>query len=100
MAADRDGLRRLLIGSETVTPDNLQLRAIVGVRGNAVTFLANHPDDATVQDVWQWTDDDLTQISEGAGVHTAVVGGDTTVLRSSTLDSVWGHDQGDRRADV
>ena len=87
MAADRDGFRRLLIGVDAVTPDSLQLRAIVGVRDNCVTFLANPPDDATVQHVWQWTDDGLTQISDVAGVHSAVIGGDTTVLRSSTLDT-------------
>jgi dipeptidyl-peptidase 4 len=40
-----------------------------------------------VQDVWQWRDDGLIQISDGAGVHSAVVGGDTTVLRSTTLEA-------------
>ncbi len=87
MAADRDGGRRLLIDGRPVTPADLQLRAIVAVADNTVIFLANHADDATVQDVWQWTDDDVTRISDGPGIHTAVVGGGTTVLRSTSLDT-------------
>jgi dipeptidyl-peptidase 4 len=87
MAADRDGARRLVIGGEAVTPTDLQLRALVAVRDNAVVFLANYHDDATVQDVWQWSDGDLVRISEGPGLHSVVVGGGTTVLRSATLDT-------------
>ena len=86
MVADRDGFRRLLVDGEPVTPTDLQLRSVVAVRGNAVVFNANDPHDATVQDVWEWSDDDLTRISDGAGIHTAVVGGTTTVLRSAKLD--------------
>jgi len=87
MAADRDGTRRLMIGGETVTPTDLQVRSIVAVRDNAVIIHANHPDDATVQDVWEWSDAGLIQISQGAGIHSAIVGGGTTVLRSTSLDN-------------
>ncbi|HZX56495.1 MAG TPA: prolyl oligopeptidase family serine peptidase, partial [Ilumatobacteraceae bacterium] len=86
MAADRDGARRLMIDGQPVTPTDLQVRAIVGTRENSVTFLANHPDDATIQDVWQWSDDGLISLGDGTGVVTAVVGGPTTVLRAATLD--------------
>ncbi len=86
MAADRDGARRLLIDGAAVTPADLQVRAVVAVSDNAVTVHANHPDDATVQDVWRWSDEGLIRLSDGAGVHTAVVGGSTTVLRSTSLD--------------
>ncbi|MEP7202890.1 MAG: prolyl oligopeptidase family serine peptidase [Ilumatobacteraceae bacterium] len=86
MVADREGARRLLIDGEPVTPRDLQLRSVVATRDNAVVFHANNPDDATVLDVWEWSDDDLTRISDGTGVHTAVVGGPTTVLRSLTLE--------------
>ncbi|MEY2400420.1 MAG: dipeptidyl-peptidase 4, partial [Ilumatobacteraceae bacterium] len=88
MAADRDGRRRLMVGGEPVTPTDMQLRAVVAVNGDAVTILANHPDDATVLDVWQWTDDDLVRITDGKGVHAAAVGGHTTVVRSTSLDAV------------
>jgi dipeptidyl-peptidase-4 len=87
MTADRDGMRRLMIGGQAVTPTDLQVRSVGAARGNVVVFHANHPDDATVQHVWQWSDDGLTQISDGAGIHSAIVGGDTTVLRSTSLDS-------------
>ena len=86
MATDRDGVRSLLIGGQVVTPADLQVRAVVAVRDNAVVIHANQLDDATVQDVWQWSDDGLVRISDGAGVHAAVVGGATTVLRSTSLD--------------
>jgi dipeptidyl-peptidase-4 len=87
MTADRDGFRRLMIDGQPVTPTDLQVRSIAAVRGNAVVIHANHPDDATVQDVWEWSDDGLVPISDGVGVHSAVVGGSTTVLRSTSLDA-------------
>jgi dipeptidyl-peptidase 4 len=87
MAADRDGSRRLMINGQAVTPTDLQVRSIIAVRTNSVFISANHPDDATVQDVWQWSDNELTRISETVGIHTAAVGGDTVVLRSTSLDS-------------
>jgi dipeptidyl-peptidase 4 len=86
MTADRDGMRRLMIGGQAVTPTDLQVRSVVAALGNEVVFHANHPDDATVQHVWRWSDDGVTQISDGVGIHSAVVGGDTTVLRSTSLD--------------
>ena len=87
MAADRDGLRRLLIDGVAVTPTDLQVRAVIAVDENAALFLANPLDDATVQHVWRWRDDDLTCISDGPGIHSATIGGSTTVMRSTTLDS-------------
>ena len=86
MAADRDGTRRLLIEGEAVTPANMQVRAVVAVNDNTVVIQANDVDDATVLDVWEWSHDGLTRISEGVGVHSAAVGGPTTVLRSTSLD--------------
>ena len=65
MAADREGVRRLLIDGQPATPTDLQVRAIVATRENSVLVLANHPDDATVQDVWQWSEDGLIPIGDG-----------------------------------
>ena len=56
------------------------------MRGNSVIVHANDPTDATVQQVWEWSDDGLQQLSDGDGIHTAVVGGPTTVLRSVSLN--------------
>ena len=86
MTTDRDGARRLLIGGEAVTPIDLQVRAVVAVNDHTVVVQANDIDDPTVLDVWEWSDDGLTKISEGVGLHTAVVGGSTTVIRSTSLD--------------
>jgi dipeptidyl-peptidase 4 len=86
MAADRDGVRRLLIDGHPVTPTDLHVGAIAAIRGNSVMLLGNQVDDATTQDVWDWSDGDLLQLSTEPGVHTAVAGGATTVLRSTSLD--------------
>ncbi|HEY7625563.1 MAG TPA: prolyl oligopeptidase family serine peptidase [Ilumatobacteraceae bacterium] len=86
MTADRDGARRLMIAGEPVTPDNLQVRAVVGARGDSVVFHANDLDDPHLQDVWEWSDTGLARLNDGLGVHAAVVGGTTSVVRSASLD--------------
>ena len=97
MAGDRDGARRLLIDGDPVTPPDLQVRAVTAVHDGTVIVLANQLDDPTVLDVWQWSDDDLVRISNEPGMHTAVVGGTTTVLRTRVArDMRVGH-RGDRR---
>ena len=88
MCADRDGARRLLVDGAPVTPTDLQVRAVVGAEGDAITFLANAIDDATEQHVWRWTSDgELSKLTSEPGVHTSVFGGPTTVVRSATLDA-------------
>ena len=88
--ADRDGVRRLLIGDEPVTPTELQVRSVVSASGGesapTVTFCANPVDDATQLHVWQWTDDGVQAITTETGVHGAAVGGATIVVRSASLD--------------
>jgi dipeptidyl-peptidase 4 len=95
MAADRAGARRLLIGERIVSPADLQVRAVIAVEDSRVTFLANPLDDPTVQHVWTCTlppdggEPEWQQLTQGRpGVHTASIGGPTTVLRSSSLDRV------------
>jgi len=89
---DRDGSRRLLVAGEPVTPPELQVRSVVSIGGSEhepiVTFAANPLDDATQLHVWRWTgdDNDLQAITSEPGVHGAVVGGTTTVVRTATLD--------------
>jgi dipeptidyl-peptidase 4 len=86
MTADREGTRRLLIGGQAVTSTDLQVRAIAAVRRNSVIIHANNPADATIHQVWEWSDDGLQLLSESDGMHSAVVGGPTTVLRSVSLE--------------
>jgi dipeptidyl-peptidase 4 len=84
--ADRDGARRLLIDGEPVSPPELQVRAIVTTGDDDVTIVANPIDDSTVQHVWRWNADGLEPIADGRGVHSAAIGGPTTVVRSTRLD--------------
>jgi dipeptidyl-peptidase 4 len=83
---DRDGARRLLVDGEPVTPPDLQVRAIVATGDDDVTITANPIDDATLQHVWRWNADGLEPVADGPGVHSAAVGGSTTVVRSTSLD--------------
>ncbi|MCE9622876.1 MAG: S9 family peptidase [Actinomycetia bacterium] len=84
--ADREGARRLMIDGEPSTPIDLQVRAVLATQGDEVFFLANPISDATVQHVWRWrTDRTLVALTTEPGVHTAAVGGSTTVLRSAGL---------------
>ncbi len=86
--ADRDGVRRLMVDAEPVTPTDLQVRAVVKVDGDEVLFQANPVDDPTVLHVWRRTaDGELTAVTDTPGIHAMAVGGDTTVLRSSVLES-------------
>ena len=98
MVADRSGARRLLIGGDVVSPAELQVRSVVAIGAMSVTLLANPLDDPTVQHVWQvelpslpdateHEEPEWTCLTAGTvGVHSAVVGGTTTVIRSTGLD--------------
>jgi dipeptidyl-peptidase 4 len=92
-AADRDGVRRLVVDDVAVSPGELQVRAVAGAGGTdaepVVTFLANPVDDATQVQVWQWIGGDEPRVDplvSSPGVHSAAVGGPTTVVRTATLD--------------
>ena len=87
MTADRDGVRRLMVDGAAVTPDEMQVRAVVSAHDDEVHFLANPVDDATVQHVWRWrTDGTLIALTDEPGIHSAIVGGPTIVVRSAVLD--------------
>ena len=100
MTADRDGVRRLLIDGDAVTPTDMQVRAVVAASDGTVILHANQLDDPTIHDVWQWSDDDLIRISDGTGIHSASVGGATTVLRGRIARELRSRHPGDRWAGV
>ena len=81
MCSDADGRRRLVVGGTPVTPDDLHVRAVAHVGDERVVFTANPIDDATGTSVWRWSDAGVEQLTADDGVHTAVVGGDTIVVR-------------------
>jgi dipeptidyl-peptidase 4 len=84
--SDHDGVRRLVIDGDPVTPIDLQVRSVLATNDGSVTFQANPLDDATELHVWRWADDEVAAITSEPGIHSAVVGGATTVVRSCTLD--------------
>ncbi len=86
VCSDADGRRRLVVGGSPVTPEDLHVRAVVDVGDERVVFTANPIDDATGTSVWWWSERGLEQLTPDDGVHTAVVGGGTVVVRRASLD--------------
>ena len=87
MLADREGARRLVVGDDVVSPSDVQVRAVVDASEERIVVVGNPLDDASVQHVYVWTPDGpFHAVTDGAGVHSAAVGGDTVVLRSTTVD--------------
>ena len=98
-ASDRDGVRRLYVDDEPVTPDDLQVRSVIHTGDPDddgrpdIVFLANDPEEPTELHVWSTTpptpdapEGDSGRLTEQAGVHSAVLGGRTVVVRSTFLD--------------
>lgn len=83
-----DGTRRLVVDGVPVTSDGLHVRGVAHVGDHEVLFTANPVDDATAIDVWRWSDAGLHRLTGGDGVHGAVAGGSTVVVRRTALDEV------------
>lgn len=87
---DTAGLR----AGSTQTPPGLQVRGVLAVTGDRVWLTAS--DEPTEVHVWSWAVTGAAdgpvrtaapvRLSQGPGVHTAAVGGDTVVLDSRTPD--------------
>jgi dipeptidyl-peptidase-4 len=88
--ADRGGARRLLVDGVVVSPDEVQVRAVLHADDDAVIVTGNPLDDATVQHVYRWAPDGFAALTDGAGVHTAAAGGGVVALRSAVLDEPGG----------
>lgn len=87
MCADRAGARRLLIGADVMSPPDVQVRSVVDASADRVIVTANPLDDASVLHVHRWSAvDGFEPLTDGFGVHGAAAGGDTIVVRSTTLD--------------
>jgi dipeptidyl-peptidase-4 len=82
--ADRDGSRRLVVDGTAVSPDHLQVRSILDTGHRHVLFTATDIDEPEQQHVFRWTDDGVEPLTSETGIHTAVGGGQTIVLRSAT----------------
>ncbi len=87
VCADRDGCRRLLVGDRIVSPDDVQVRSVVAASADDAVVIGNPLADATVQQVYRWTSDaGFGPLTSDAGVHSAIVAGDTIIIRSADLD--------------
>ena len=85
--ADRWGSRRLMIDGVAVTPVDLQVRSIIRIEASRVMLSANPIDDATGTGIYEWTPAGVTEMVPETGVHSAVAGGTSLVVRSQTLSS-------------
>lgn len=80
LLAHRDlrGTRHLTLDGTPVTPEGLQLRAVLGTEGDEVLFTASG--DPTETHLWSYgTKSGLRQLSSGPGVHFGVSRGGTLV---------------------
>jgi dipeptidyl-peptidase-4 len=81
---DVHGRRRLLIGGDAVTGDDVQVRSVAGVDGDAVVFTASY-DDPTQVHVVRWRAGATERITTGDGVHAVTSTSGVTVLASAAL---------------
>ncbi len=74
----------LCVDGIRISPDGLQVRAVIGVGSSDVLVLgATNPGD---QQVWSVTDSGATLLSPDVGWHAAARGGDTLVVVSADLE--------------
>ena len=88
MCCERNGARALTVDNHVVTNSDIQVRNIIATSPTAIYFAANPIADPTVLHVMRCLLFDLSVMSltSEPGVFTASVGGDTVVVRSTTLD--------------
>jgi dipeptidyl-peptidase 4 len=75
----------LWVDGQAVTPPGLDVRAVLAVGDADVLFTAST--EPTEVHVWRWeVKEGLSQVTRSPGLHTAVSGGDVSVLGSRTMD--------------
>ncbi|MFW2333066.1 prolyl oligopeptidase family serine peptidase [Ilumatobacter sp.] len=90
MCADRDGVRRLVVGGDVVSPSHLQVRSVISASDDRIVVTGNPIDDATVLHVHEWTPDGFSALTDGASVNSAVTGTDATVIRTAVVEEPGG----------
>lgn len=83
---DVDGRRRLCADGEPFSPASWYIREILDLRSGGVVATASS-EPTEIQVVEFGFDGSVSILSEGPGVHSAVFGGPTTVLVSTSADS-------------
>lgn len=82
---DRGAARRLCVDGEALTPDNVQVRALLHV-DDAGTIITASTDPAEVHAARVSWDGTVEWLTSGPGVHGVAVGGDTTAHTSRSMD--------------
>lgn len=77
------GSNRLHVDGAPVSPDGLQVSAVLSVDDESVLLEAT--EESTESHVYLWHGDATRRLTEGAGVHTGRLGGGTAVITSATL---------------
>ncbi len=81
---DRDGARRVMAGDESLTPDGLQVRAIVGTLGeDLVVSASTEPTEVHLYRVS--LGGSCRRLSVGAGVHSGTAAGEVLVVASRSM---------------
>ncbi|GAA1751595.1 S9 family peptidase [Aeromicrobium alkaliterrae] len=88
---DVEGRRRVVVDGTVVSPEDWQVRGIVATFADSIVVTASH-EPTEVQVVRVGTDGSFEPITQGRGVHGAVIGGETTVVsRVSLADTLVHH---------
>ena len=82
---DVDGMRRVVVDGDPISDQTWQVRGIVSTHPDSVIATASQ-EPTEVQVVRFGLDGSVEPITTGSAVHTAVVGGPTTVITRSALD--------------
>jgi dipeptidyl-peptidase 4 len=86
MCANRGDRSSLVVGGEVVSPVDIQVRSVTCATAERIVVTGNPLTDPTVMHVYEWTPNSWRPLTDGAGVHTAAVGGETVVIRSAVMD--------------
>jgi dipeptidyl-peptidase-4 len=86
---DLEGTRRLTVDGVPVTPEGLQVRAVLGVDGDDVLFTAS--DEPTETHLWTYGTGGLRRLSDEPGVHDGVRRSGTLVHVARRADRPGGH---------
>ena len=86
---ERNGVRSLVSRDRTLTPDDLQVRTVVGTSDTHVWVSANRLEQPEVLHTYAIAIDGSScdAVTSGEGVHSSVIGGSTRVTRSASLTS-------------
>jgi dipeptidyl-peptidase-4 len=80
-----EGRYALCVDGEPVTPEDLQVRGVVGVEDTGVVVVASR--EPTEQHLWRWDGARTVALTHDRGWHTGTVGATTSVVVSATMDA-------------